>query len=67
MPLVTILLIITRVIFYSKASKSVECALSRIIFPNTYKNVRDRHNRISIYQVNDDETESVQFFQMPPG
>ena len=54
-------------IFDSKTSKGVECALSQIIFPNTYKNVRDGLNGISIYQINKDETESVQHFEIPAG
>ena len=38
-------------IFDSKTSKNVECALSQINFPNTYKNVRDGLNGISIYPI----------------
>ena len=54
-------------IFDSKTSKNVECALSQINFPNTYKNVRDGLNGISIYKVDKDNTENVQFFKIPAG
>ena len=42
-------------------------SLVSIIFPNTYKNVSDGLNGISIYQINKDETESAQHFEIPAG
>ena len=54
-------------LFDSKAFNTVECALSQIIFPNTYKNVRDGLNGISIYQVDSDGQENVQHYKVPPG
>ena len=55
-------------LFNGKASDSkIECALSQIIFPNTYRNVREGLNSVLIYHAPNNENETVQQFQIPPG
>ena len=55
-------------LFNGKVSDGkIECALSQIIFPNTYRNVRDGLNGVIIYHASDNESETVEHFQVPPG
>ena len=55
-------------LFDSKASHSiVECALSQIIFPNSYRNVRDGLNGVLIYHMDENGSEKVQQYHVPPG
>ena len=55
-------------LFNGKASDTaVECALSQIIFPNTYRNVREGLNGILIYQLDENGIENVEQYYIPPG
>ena len=55
-------------LFESKDSRvGLDCALSQITFSNSYNNVRDGLNGVLIYNVNDDGSETVQQYRVPPG
>lgn len=52
--------------FDNESSGIIQCALSQIIFPSTYKNVREGLNGVTIFTVHEGQEHST-FYKVPTG